>query len=143
VSPNFLVRNWPPVFKEWNTKSVRDAFFASPQFPRLLNPDSIKETIARGVENGMLGYAGKKADGSYAPFHWNSSLPSQDVEISDDVFLIQRELAEAYKARRIGTTQDGFAEPAVGGVPGGLGLPGGGGAVSGPAAPVTAGRSRR
>src|ERR1700737_4327402 len=65
VSPNFLVRNWPPAFKEWNTKSVRDAFFASPLFPRLLNPDSIKDSIARGVENGMLGYVGKKADGSY------------------------------------------------------------------------------
>jgi hypothetical protein len=47
----------------------------SPQFPRLLNPDSIKDTIARGVQNGMLGYVGKKGDGSYAPFHWNSSLP--------------------------------------------------------------------
>ncbi len=98
VSPNFLVRNWPPAFKEWSTKSVRDAFFASPQFPRLLNPDSIKDTIARGVENGMLGYVGKKADGTYAPFHWNTSLLAQDVEISDDVFLIQKEVAEAYKA---------------------------------------------
>jgi uncharacterized protein DUF499 len=98
VSPNLLVRNWPPVFKEWSTKSVRDAFFASPQFPRLLNPDSIKDTIARGVENGMLGYVGKKADGSYAPFHWNSSLSFLDVEISEDVFIIQREVAEAYKA---------------------------------------------
>jgi hypothetical protein len=99
VSPNFLIRNWPPAFKEWNTRSVRDAFFASPQFPRLLNPDSIKDTIARGVENGMLGYVGKQNDGSYAPFHWNSSLPSQDVEISEEVFLIQREIAEAYEAR--------------------------------------------
>jgi hypothetical protein len=60
VSPNFLVRNWPPVFKEWNTRSVRDAFFASPQFPRLLNPDSIKDTIARGVENGMLGTSARR-----------------------------------------------------------------------------------
>jgi hypothetical protein len=113
VSANFLIRNWPPAFKEWNTKSVRDAFFASPQFPRLLNPDSIKDTIARGVENGMLGYVGKKADGSYAPFHWNSSLLPQDVEISDDVFLIQRELAEAYKAGRISSTQDVVIEPTV------------------------------
>ena len=101
VSPNFLVRNWPPAFKEWSTKSVRDAFFASPQFPRLLNPDSIKDTIARGVENGMLGYVGKKVDGSYAPFHWNTSLSSQDVEISDDVFVVQRELAEAYAAGKV------------------------------------------
>jgi hypothetical protein len=105
VSPNFLVRNWPPAFKEWNTRSVRDAFFASPQFPRLLNPDSIKDTIARGVENGMLGYVGKKIDGTYAPFHWNSPLSSHDIEISDDVFLIQRELAEAYKAGGTAVTE--------------------------------------
>src|SRR6202166_925961 len=25
VSPNFLVRSWPPAFKEWSTKSARDA----------------------------------------------------------------------------------------------------------------------
>jgi hypothetical protein len=106
VSPDFLVRNWPPAFKEWNTRSIRDAFFASPIFPRLLNPESIKDTIARGVENGMLGYVGKNAEGKYSPFHWNSSLSSQDVEISDDVFLIQRELAEAYEAGRTSPTQD-------------------------------------
>lgn len=98
VSPNFLTRNWPPAFKEWSTKSARDAFFASPQFPRLLNPDSIKETIARGVENGMLGYVGKKGDGTYVPFHWNSSVSILDVELSDDMFIIQRETAEAYVA---------------------------------------------
>jgi hypothetical protein len=113
VSPNFLIRNWPPAFTEWNTKSARDAFFASPQFPRLLNPDSIKDTIARGVENGMLGYVGKRLDGSYEPFHWNSSLPSQDVEISDEVFLIQRETAEAYKSGAITPTPTVVVEPTV------------------------------
>jgi hypothetical protein len=59
----------------------------------------------------MLGYVGKKADGSYAPFHWNSSLPSHDVEISDDVFLIQRELAEAYKAGTISATPSAVLGP--------------------------------
>ena len=105
VSPNFLVRNWPPAFKEWSTKSVRDAFFASPQFPRLLNPDSIKDTIARGIENGMLGYVGKKADGAYAPFHWNSSLLFQDVEDSDDMFLIQREVAKLTRTGRFASCE--------------------------------------
>lgn len=98
ASPNFLVRHWPPAFKEWSTKSARDAFFASPQFPRLLVPDSIKDTIRRGVETGMLGYVGKKADGSYEPFRWKTSLLLDDVEISDDVFLITQEVAEAYVA---------------------------------------------
>jgi hypothetical protein len=52
----------------------------------------------------MLGYVGKKIGGSYEPFYWNSSLPSDDVEISDEVFFIQREIAEAYKAGRISPT---------------------------------------
>jgi hypothetical protein len=98
VSPNFLTRNWPPAFKEWSTKAVRDAFFASPQFPRLLNGEAVKETIARGVENGLLGYVGKKPDGSYSPFEWQTSITVQDVEISDDMFIIHREAAEAYRA---------------------------------------------
>jgi hypothetical protein len=102
VSPNLLVRSWPPAFKEWSTKSVRDAFFASPQFPRLLDPESIKDTIVRGVETGMLGYVGKATDSSYLPFHWNASLAAQDVEISQDVFLVQREVAEAYAAPKSG-----------------------------------------
>jgi hypothetical protein len=131
VSPNFLVRKWPPAFKEWSTKSVRDAFFASPQFPRLLNPDSIKDTIARGVENGMLGYVGRKADGSYAPFHWNSSMLFQDVEISDDVFLIQREVAEAYKAGRTSSAPE-VGGTTVMGVPGTMPLPLGSSGVAEP-----------
>ena len=32
ISPNFLVRNWPPAFKEWATKSVRDAFLLRRSF---------------------------------------------------------------------------------------------------------------
>jgi hypothetical protein len=113
ASPNFLVRNWPPAFKEWSTKSVRDAFFASPQFPRLLHPESIKDTIARGVETGLLGYVGKKPDGSYAPFHWRSSVPFQDIEISDDVFLIRREVAEAYEAKQKVSRAANIGEPEV------------------------------
>ncbi len=59
VSPTFLVRHWP-AFKEWSTKAVRDAFFASPLFPRLLNADSVKETTPKPgraavvVPNGTL-----------------------------------------------------------------------------------------
>jgi hypothetical protein len=34
VGPNKLVRVWPPVFTEWSTKAVRDAFFASPALPQ-------------------------------------------------------------------------------------------------------------
>jgi hypothetical protein len=128
VSPNFLVRNWPAAFKEWSTKLVRDTFFASPQFPRLLNPESIKDTIVRGVGTGMLGYVGKAADGSYAPFHWNTSVAAQDVEISQDVFLIQREVAEAYAAPKGDASGGAGSGPA--GAAGTLSLPLGGGATT-------------
>lgn len=94
ISPNFLIRFWPPAFKEWSTKSVRNTFFASPQFPRLLDPDSIKETIARGVSNGIIAYLGKTTEGKYKPFHFQQSMNSADIEISDDMFIITGEDAK-------------------------------------------------
>ena len=97
ISPNLLVRNWPPAFREWSTKAVRDAFYASPLFPRLLNPDAIKETIARGVSNGQLAYIGKTAGGKYHPFSFERSLNAADVEISDEMFIITKDTAEGYR----------------------------------------------
>lgn len=96
VSPNFLVRNWPPAFKEWATKSIRDAFYASPVFPRMLNAETIKETIARGVESGLLAYVGKGASGKYQPFAFNQSVSPADIEFSEDMFVITSEVARAY-----------------------------------------------
>lgn len=87
VSPNTLTRKWPG-FVEWSTKAVRDAFYASPLFPRLLNPASVKETIARGVTEGLLAYVGKKGGGRYEPFIFKKPLSATDVEISDDVFIV-------------------------------------------------------
>lgn len=96
VPSRFLVRNWPPAFKEWSTKSVRDVFFASPQFPRLLYPDTIKETIARGVSEGLIAYAAKSPKGGYDPFSYKTSLSSFDVEISDDMFILTAAEAEKH-----------------------------------------------
>jgi hypothetical protein len=92
VSPNTLTRKWPG-FVEWSTKAVRDAFYASPLFPRLLNPASVKETIARGVTEGLLAYVGKKGSGRYEPFIFKKPMNANDVEISDDVFIITAEEA--------------------------------------------------
>lgn len=96
ISPNFITRNWPPAFKEWSTKAVRNTFFASPQFPRLLHPDSIRETLSRGVANGMLAYVGKTAEGHYKPCYFNTSLSPTDIEISDDMFIISAEEARKH-----------------------------------------------
>jgi hypothetical protein len=97
VAAGFLLRNWPPALPEWSTKNVRDAFFASPQFPRLLFPDAIKETIARGVSNGQIAYATKRGDGHFEPFNFEMPLNSLEVEISEDVCILTREAAMAYR----------------------------------------------
>lgn len=93
--PGFVVRKWPPAFKEWSTKGVRDAFFASPEFPRLLDPAAAKEIIARGVSGGLIAYVGKTASG-YDPFIFNSGLSASEVEISEDVFIVTKDTAEEF-----------------------------------------------
>jgi hypothetical protein len=122
ISPQFLIRNWPPAFNEWSTRNVRDAFFASPQFPRLLYPDSLKETIARGVSQGTIGYVVKRADGLYEPFNFEAPLNPFDVEISEDVCIITRETAINFRERIAAEaegknstpTEEAGAEPARG-----------------------------
>ena len=96
ISPNYLVRHWPGAFTEWNTKAVRDAFFASPLFPRLLSAESVKETIARGVSGGLIAYVGKNPEGRYEPFRFQQELSSLEVEISEDMFIIKAEEAKKH-----------------------------------------------
>ena len=95
VSPRFLVRNWSSAFTAWSTRAVRDAFYASPRFPRLLYPETIKATIARGVTEGQVAYGGKKAGGGY-DLTFESALDAADVEISEDVFILKPEDAKKY-----------------------------------------------
>ncbi len=91
VGARFLVRKWPPAFTEWSTRGVRDIFYASPQFPRLLEPDSIRETIARGVSAGHIAYAVRAPSGGYDPFIFKESMEASDVEISDDIYILTPE----------------------------------------------------
>jgi hypothetical protein len=114
VSPNFLTRYWPPALPEWSTKSVRDAFYASPKFPRLIRADAVKDTISRGLDAGAIAYVGKGSGGDYDPFIYKRSLAAADVEIADDVYLIVRERAEEYLAQRQSTSRTDQPPPADG-----------------------------
>lgn len=119
ISPNYLTRNWPPAFKEWSTKSVRDAFFASPQFPRLLNGDVVRDTIAKGVTNGQLAYVGKGKKG-YDPFLYAKSIAAAEVEISEQMFIVMKDVAEEYlkgEAKPAGGVPAPTAAPMTGAVP--------------------------
>jgi hypothetical protein len=96
VSPRFLVTNWPPAKPEWSIKDVRDAFFSSPQFPRLLGSDVIKGAIVRGVAEGQMAYVAKGPGGGYEPFVYKRSLSEGDIEMSDDFYVIKGEDAERH-----------------------------------------------
>jgi hypothetical protein len=96
VGPNALIKHWPPAFTEWSTKALRDAFYASPVFPRVLNAESIKATICRGVESGLLAYVGKNAAGQYQPLFFNQPLNAAEVEFSDDMYVVSAETARAF-----------------------------------------------
>ncbi len=93
VSLNTLVRNWPPALPEWSTKALRDAFYSSPKYPRLSNPDIVKATIARGVTDGQLAYACKRGD-QYDPFVFRKATTASEIEIGDDLVVLRKEDAE-------------------------------------------------
>jgi hypothetical protein len=57
--------------------------------------DSLKETIARGVADGLLAYVGKDENGRYDPFLFNTPFDAQEVELSDEMYIVTA--AEAKK----------------------------------------------
>src|SRR5258708_36390445 len=87
INSSYLTRHWSPVYKEWSTKSIRDAFFASPQFPRLRSGDAIKETIASGLSSGHSAYVAKSVAG-YDPFIFHETHTREQGEIADDVVIL-------------------------------------------------------
>lgn len=94
IADRKLISYWPPALTEWSTKAVRDAFFASPALPRLLNPDLVKRTISDGVSGKVLGYARKDAKGKLVLEKFGESLSELEVEIADDVFILKAEDAQ-------------------------------------------------
>jgi predicted AAA+ superfamily ATPase len=94
VGPGKLIKYWPPALVEWSTAGVRDAFYSSPQLPRLLNADIIKRAICDGVTQGLLGYATKDARGNVKLQKLKESLFDTEVELSDDVFILKAEDAQ-------------------------------------------------
>ncbi|MBN2192825.1 MAG: AAA family ATPase, partial [Polyangiaceae bacterium] len=90
VSVRTLVENWPPALPAWSTRSIRDAFYASPRLPRLSNPEILKNTVARGVSDGQLAYATEVGD-LYDPFVFGRTLTGADVEIADTVVVLRKD----------------------------------------------------
>ncbi|MBF0121417.1 MAG: ATP-binding protein [Desulfobacterales bacterium] len=100
VTPNFLVRNWPPALVQWTTKQIRDAFFSSPSFPKLKNSSSIAFTISKGVANSLLGYS-QLQSGKIIKITIGKTMKPEEIEISEDVAILQAEEARKYEEPRI------------------------------------------
>ncbi len=96
LAPSRVVQNWPPGAREWSTRALRDAVYASPKFTRLLRPEALKDTVTRGVREGVFGYAAR-CDGHYVSAFFEEPLPPEKVEFSDDVVLILPEQARTLK----------------------------------------------
>jgi hypothetical protein len=56
--------------------------------------------LSRMPRCSLMAYVGKATGGRYEPFIYKRSLPAADVEISDEVFVITAERAEAYLAEQ-------------------------------------------
>ena len=93
VGATRLVRYWPPALTEWPTKAVRDAFFASPALPRLIDPESIKMTIADAVTSNLIGYAHKEGNRTVLE-RFGKALSEHEVELSDDFVILKAEDAQ-------------------------------------------------
>jgi predicted AAA+ superfamily ATPase len=85
---------WPSSLVEWSTKAVRDAFYSSPLLPRLINPDAIRRAIVDGISGEFIDYAVKDSSGQLRLRKPNDSLFDDNIEISDDVFILKEEDAK-------------------------------------------------
>jgi hypothetical protein len=81
---------------EWSTKDLRDAVYGSPVFTRLLDQDALRDTIARGVREGLFGYAVRRGS-DIIHIYFEDSIETSEVEFSEDVVLVLPDSARALK----------------------------------------------
>jgi len=111
VSPDFLVRHWPPGLPRWPMRTLRGDFFASPLLPRLISADTLRATVARGVSSGAFGLGRLTANDGITSLRFAEPIESSDVDFSEEAVLIQREEATALKSGAVGVTATVPAQP--------------------------------
>jgi hypothetical protein len=97
IGPGRLLNYWPAsIDMAWSTKAVRDAFYASPQLPRVAQPQAILRAIQEAVIAGHLAYAGRAPDGSFRPVYLEESIPPLELDFSEDWVLLKPEAARQH-----------------------------------------------
>jgi hypothetical protein len=102
VSPDFLVRHWPPGLPRWPMRTLRGDFFASPLLPRLTSADLLRTTVARGVSSGAFGLGRLAAHDSVTSLRFAEAIGPSDVDFSEEAVLVQRAEAAALNSGAIG-----------------------------------------
>ncbi|HNG99037.1 MAG TPA: DUF499 domain-containing protein [Leptospiraceae bacterium] len=93
INPNYLIRNWPPAFTAWGLKSMRDLFYSSPRFPRVLNSENLKNTVIKGVANSLFAIGIRKAD-LISDIRIGKTIYNSDLDISDEFIILLPEEAK-------------------------------------------------
>jgi hypothetical protein len=93
VNPNYLIRNWPPAFPYWGLKDLRDAFYSSPKFPRVIHSDGLKNTIIKGIASGLFALAQKQGN-DLNDVVIGKTIGKGDFDLSDDFVILSPEEAK-------------------------------------------------
>jgi hypothetical protein len=130
IGPRFGL--WPDDQELINVKTLADYFAQLTHLPRLLNADVLPETLAKGVQRGLFGYA--LGDGDKRQFdtiYYNDKgTKASDCEIIDSAWLLRPTVAKALmptpKAPEVMVPEGGGGQTGPEVVPGGGGTEGGG-----------------
>jgi hypothetical protein len=116
VDPQLLVTNrlevWPDRDAPLNLKQLAEWFPQYPYLPMLVSDQALKETVARGVQQGVLALAyGDPPDFDAENVHFRKpSFSSLEVDITESAWLLRSHLA----ATGVGTGGAVTEEPQAG-----------------------------
>src|SRR5205085_9407090 len=100
IGASYIERNWPPALKEsglWPLASLKAAFFQG-QFTRLEKADdALRTTIARAVQQGMLGLASGKDSNRFDRVWFKEPVDHPDITFDYDTYLLTATKAKALK----------------------------------------------
>ena len=93
INPNYLLRNWPPAFSYWSLKDLRDVFYSSPKFPRILHSDGLKNTIINGISNSLFALAQKQGN-DIKEVIIGKTIAKGEFELSDEFVILSSDEAK-------------------------------------------------
>lgn len=117
VDPQLLVTNrlevWPDRDSPLNLKQLAEWFPQYPYLPMLASDDALRETVAKGVRDGVLALAyGEPPDFDPANVKYRrAAFSAADVEMTESAWLLRPHLAERYAVVEAAPMKEGVRGP--------------------------------